>query len=456
LNTGKTEQSTVSETPKACEGRIIVVNEERAAQGAIERLLTPIGFQVDLGLTVDEGLTLLKTASIDLVIVDIGLPEGNGFDALNTFREVNPQIPIVVTMPAANNELASDCLSKGAYECLVLNDSDGLVSTARAAVKLRRFNRENLRMLRVVEEARTSGVPLGHSKAFRDLEAQVHVVSRHMDPVILVGEVGTGKKLIARHLHDLSDQHAELYLSRHSSTVTVEEVEGFFSGVGGYSGGTLFLEDIEELPSRLQMLLTDLIQNHQEHKKHRVVASTHESIPLRVNEGRFHDNLWELLRRNTIEVPPLRARREDITLLATWFLEQAAGTKPHKGLALDALMILEVLPWPGNLRELKQAVEQAWVISNGDTIRREHIVGPGGSVHVNDLSNEMAGDGYLARKLAGVPPTEADVLPFEEEERRILDQALQATDGNVTKAAQLLRIGRATLYRKIHQYGLRD
>ena len=248
-------------------------------------------------------------------------------------------------------------------------------------------------------------------------------------------------------------------MNLHASSTTQKDIDSFLVENEHCVAGTLFLEDIEELSRPLQQHLSELLAKRLvagETAKPcaRLVCASSCFLEEKVEQGSFSEQLLDQLGASRILIPPLRERREDIPPMATWFLEQAQVDRPHMGFSMDAMMLLEILPWPEDLRQLKSAVEHASGLAHGRPIERNDFIGPEGCIDVNTLVGMMVEESVLARKLAGIPPTEADVLPFEKEEKKILDNALQATSGNVTKAAKLLHIGRATMYRKIHQYDL--
>ena len=441
-------------------GRVLLVDPDLGTHTAVDGVLAEMGFELDLACDLEEGLTLLKASLVDCILLGIHGQEESDLRALDTIREAYPMLPIVTMTVDEGLDAVEEYAKHGAFHNLQKPvDKESLVSTLRFAIKSTRVNRESFRLMRSIEEARIAGTPLGHSRDFRRIMEQVDEMAGTNLPVLLIGEIGTGKKVLARAIHDASQEGPATLLNLHASSTTQKDIDSFLVENEHCVAGTLFLEDIEELSRPLQQHLSELLAKRLvagETAKPcaRLVCASSCFLEEKVEQGSFSEQLLDQLGASRILIPPLRERREDIPLMATWFLEQAQVDRPHMGFSMDAMMLLEILPWPENLRQLKSAVEHASGLAHGRPIERNDFIGPEGCIDVNTLVGMMVEESVLARKLAGIPPTEADVLPFEKEEKKILDNALQATSGNVTKAAKLLHIGRATMYRKIHQYDL--
>jgi two-component system response regulator FlrC len=290
----------------------------------------------------------------------------------------------------------------------------------------------------------------------RRLIGSVARVAESDATVLIEGRPGTGKSAVAEMIHRTGRRMAHPMVELAADTATVESLEQHLHDA---DHGILLIEDVEQLAPAVQSRLVRYLKEERGHKPAgigpdaRIVATTSTRLPEAVARGRFREDLYYRLNVFPVQVPSLQERRDDIALLATHFLTEsaAAGGTPHAGFSATAMILLETHPWPGNVAQLRSVIQRAHLLAAGAPIDRVHLMGPATGLEVQPtpevLPTTSPADDDRVR--------EADILPLEIEERRLLARALKATAGNVRRAAELLKIGRATLYRKIQVYDLK-
>ena len=434
---GKQFRPRMDPEPNRPRQRVVVLDSDDAERARLGSVLGSVGFDVDLARSRSEAESLLKSGSDNFLVVRLeGLGPGDlGF--LVERRELDPWLPIVALgSPELCDELGLAQTVTSALPCSVSDTvlEERIIADAACA----RARRHNVRLMRSVAESNDDGVVmLGHSPAFRAHVERLHEAVE--EPLLLVcGEEGSGRATSARYLHAQSTRADRPFLELSART----NPDVLMASIASVEPGTLFLTELEELDAESELRLCAL---RREPQAPSLVFSTQSD--LEALEQGPHAAFIAELRPVVLEVPPLRARREDIAVMATFLLDRQLDVA-HEGFTLDALLVLQSYRWPGNISELDRVVRAALQLADGEAIGRRQLLGPKGPLSV---ATQRLADAE-ADEWGG--PDERDVLPFEQEERHILARALQATDGNVTKAAQLLQIGRATLYRKIHQYDL--
>ncbi len=318
------------------------------------------------------------------------------------------------------------------------------------------------------ETSHSFGEMIGKSEKMQQVFAEIRVAATGDISVLIQGETGTGKELVAKSIHDNSPRKARPFVGVNCAAIPADLIEselfgnepGAFTGAAeqriGYfeqaNPGTLFLDEIGDMPHTLQKKLLRVLEEREFQRLGgestisvdiRVLAATNQDLDNAIREGRFRPDLYYRLAAFPIMVPPLRERREDIPILAHHFLEKFAADakKPMRTISDDALHMLMQHDFPGNVRELKHAIESAVLRETTDLLQRKslppHLIQEGSQTATRD------------------PTDTTDILPLDEVERRAIIQALEATDGNIPDAARALRIGRSTLYRKLEKYNLR-
>ncbi len=453
---------------------ILLVEDERNLARSIRELLTAQGHEVALAFDGGEGLRQAELSAPDLLLLDARLPSLSGPELLRRARAIHPALLAVVFTAYASVEDAVAVMKLGAFEYLQkpldLDRLRVLVDRVEETVRLK----QELAYYRSLDEP----ILIGESSAIRSLREKIEQLSRldgsqGLPTVLISGETGTGKDVVARLLHHRSLRRDEAFLSINCVALPENLVEtelfgyerGAFTGASGAKlglmeaadKGTLFLDEIGDLPLPLQGKLLTAI----EHKTVRrlgsvrdrkvdpwILAATNRPLETSIREGTFRADLYYRLRVVHLELPPLRERSGDILLLANYFL-RIHGTRYGKMgriLAPDALATLQRYPWPGNVRELSHAIEQAVLWSKEETLNPADFAWPG----------------HLAGGAARAPATSHDAirlllqegLSFADVEKRLLRQALVASGQNISQAARQLGMTRDILRYRMEKHGI--
>jgi DNA-binding NtrC family response regulator len=459
------------DTPAAA-GRIIVVDDDDLVLRAVGRVLTRAHYEVSTFRSGDEALTAVERSggAVDLLISDLHMPGMDGFELLGRVRSSWPDLPVMVLSGDASPRSSVEALRRGAYDYLTkpLETYDEVVLAVARAVERRRLVENNRQLQRQIDIAdRFSGI-VGATPAMRELFRLVESVAPTDATVLLLGESGTGKELLARALHDRSPRHAGAFLAINCSALTdtlleselFGHVRGAFSGastsrLGVFeeaSGGTLFLDEIGDVSPATQVRLLRALQEGEikpvgstEIRKVdvRVVAATNRDLPAAVKAGTFRQDLYYRLNVVTLDLPPLRKRREDVPLLLHHFLGRYAA-KYSKGVARISPAALEALQdyaWPGNVRELENVVQRAVVLAAGDEVTLD-VLPP-------DLRPATPRE---APRTFDVPFARAKQDAVDAFERAYVTDALSRTGGSVAEAARLCGLDKSNFRRILRRH----
>jgi DNA-binding NtrC family response regulator len=443
-----------------------VVDDDPMALSLMEGWLRSAGYLVSAFADGESFLASLPS-DVSAVCLDLGLGEGrmSGFDVLHEVRAVADELPVVVLAHGGDSGSAVHAMRSGAYDALLKPlDADRVVLAVNRAVE-RWDMAQSLRLLRN-ELARQGQVDqlVGRSAPILELSRQIRRVVDGEFPVMLLGEPGTGKDLVARTIHHGSHRAGGPFVAMNLSAVpeSLHEAE-LFGQVNGSTrdgrfvqagGGTLFLDEIGDLSALTQASLLRTLQEGAVRPlgdvaapvevDARLVCASQRDLLSEVRAGRFREDLYFKLVVHPVHLPPLRDRREDLPALVSHFLAKYQGdTQRTVGrVQPEALEAMACYDWPGNVRELEDVVHRALLAAQGDEMRADHL-----PPHI--------------RRGGAAAPSETDdliglgsdrVLPMREVERRAIKRALRATNGSVEKAAKLLGMGRATLYRRLAHY----
>ena len=457
--------------------RILVVDDD-----AIERRLMQAIFRHAEGFDVvaaEDGAAAsveIARAVPDAIILDVRLPGESGMDILRRLRVQLPLVPVIMLTGQADVRTAVEAIQLGAYNFLTKPvDNDQLVATVRRAVERNQLISE-LEMLRgKLGETSAFARLLGTSPPMLALAQQIRQVASSGFTVLIMGETGTGKELVARAIHEESGRRAKPLVALDFGAIPENLLEsepfgyekGAFSGADrkkeGYfqlaEGGTLLLDEMGNLPLAVQAKLLRVLQERVVHSLGstqaraldlRFVAATNLSLEAEIKAGRFRQDLYFRLAEFVIKVPALRERREDILGLANWFRGEASLElrRPVTAISDGAADVLSAYPWPGNVRELRNVIRQAVLLSTELTIRAPQIEALLGAVaREAPAPVELAVlPGQSLKEIAGGAAAEA--------ERQAIRHALRVCGGNKTKASQLLKIDYKNLHLKIKRYGL--
>ena len=443
---------------------ILIVDDEANIRSSLKGVLSREGYQVDDAPSVAAARAALREA-YDVVLLDVWFPGENGLELLAEIRDGAPETTVVMMSGHANLETAVEATRLGAYDFLEKPLSlDRLLVVLRNATSARALASENQRL-----RASWATPLVGDSEAMRRLVEQIALAGPSSARVLLAGENGTGKELVARALHEASPRRAQPFVALNCSAIPEELFEselfgherGAFTGAtqsrrGRFeeaNGGTLLLDEVADLSARAQTKLLRALQESEITRVGgsrtirvdvRVVSATNRELPAEVAEGRFREDLYFRLAVIPVHVPALRERREDIPGLVAHFLERLAGETGRRAPAFTAAA-LEALgrhEFRGNVRELKNLVERLVIMNPGARIGAEQVV--------EVLPPMNAGDGARA---AAPPAALADAV--REFERRHIESAVAAEGGNMTRAAARLGLERSHLYKKLRQLGMR-
>ena len=438
--------------------RILIIDSDRRFRESVARRLESQGYVPHGCPTAVEGLAALDEQRWDLVVTEARLNGAAGEGLPARIKALYPDVPVIVVTSHPSVEGAVRCLKAGAEEYFTKKVEAGeLLRAIEQALERSRARREAETLRANLREASPKADLVGRSAAMVRVREQVETVAPTEAAVLITGERGTGKEIVARAIHAGSPRsqmpmavvrcgslpeellEEELFGRERADAEGVTVRKGKFEIA---DGGAIFLDEVSEVGPRLQAELLNVLETKEVFRAGasravrvdvRWIAASNRKLEALVREGRFRPELFYRLNVFTIELPPLRERREDIPLLVDHFLRKHAAlmNRPAPRVAKKAMDLLLAYPWPGNVRELENAVERALLISNGGEIRRSHF----------PFQLERSKD--------------SEGLSLAEVERRHIERIVEQTGWNLSQAARILKIDRTTLYNKLRRYGLR-
>jgi two-component system response regulator PilR (NtrC family) len=448
---------------------ILFVDDETSLRGVMAERLTERGFEVVQAESGERALELLEKFAFDVVITDLRLPGVNGSRVIESARERYPGIVAIVITGFGTVKDAVDAIKRGASDFIAKPfQFDELSHVLHKALEDRRLRSENAYLRSQLEDRYQFGGILGRSRPMQKLFHLLETVARSSSTILITGETGTGKEVVARAIHHNSPRRAHRFVALNCSAIpeTLLEAElfghvrGAFTGaIGARQGrfeqahkGTLFLDEVGTMSTALQMKLLRALQEREFERVGdnqtikvdvRVIAATNSDLARMVAEGTFREDLYYRLHVIPIHLPPLRDRRDDIPVLAQHFLQKFAPGSQMQ-VSQDAMRALMAYQWPGNVRQLENAVERAVALSAG----RQHI-------EMADLPAEIrVTPPATAMPLVDFPEGGMDMPAYlAAVERDLIGRALDRTGGNRNRAAELLRIKRTTLVEKLKRFG---
>ncbi|UCF89517.1 MAG: sigma-54-dependent Fis family transcriptional regulator [bacterium] len=448
--------------------KVLVVDDEPGMRGLLTRVMQKEGYTAAACADGGEALQAFKREDWDLVIADIDMPGMDGIELLKRIRKDHPDVPVLMITAYATVETAVEAMKLGAHDYITKPFAvDELkIVVGKAFERQRLVVQRDLLLSEIRSQYDTEGIK-GVSGRMRDVEDMALSVAPSRATVLIEGESGTGKELVARAIHDNSDRKDRPFVVVNCGALSEGVLEselfgherGAFSGAiasrkGRFEladGGSLFIDEVGELPPQAQVKLLRFLQNHEFERvggsavlksNARIIAATNRDLKSMVKAGTFREDLFYRLNVVHITVPPLRDRREDIEHLARHFLEKycAQMNKKLGELTEEVLMALRTHDWEGNVRELENVMERAVVLCKGN------------SITLRDLPEEVRGDTGAAEEAPVRGQTLTQVL--EAMERQILVRTLAKNRGSQTKTASELGIKRTTLRYKMGKYGL--
>ena len=449
---------------------LLIIEDEAPLREAVAEQLADHGFDVVQASTGEDALERLSEFAFDIVITDLRLPGIDGGQVLETAVELYPDIIGIIVTGYGTVKDAVDAIKKGVRDFITKPfQFEELLHVIDSALEQRRLKSENAYLRSQLEERyRFEGI-LGRSRAMRDLFQLLETVAGTSSTILVTGETGTGKELVARAIHHNSARRAHRFVAINCSAIpeTLLEAEMFGHVRGAYTGavdsrpgrleqahkGTLFLDEIGTMSGALQMKLLRVLQerefervgdSHPIRVDVRVIAATNSDLTKMVSEGRFREDLYYRLNVIPIRLPPLRDRKEDIPLLVQHFLQRLcrdlAPSRPVMTVSQQAMRRLMAFGWPGNVRQLENALERAVALSGGRA-----------QIEAADLPPEVqeAGEARLPAAFE-LPEDGIDFQGYLERiERELIGQALAQSKGNKGQAARLLNLKRTTLVEKL-------
>src|SRR5437764_2171999 len=463
--------------------RLLIVDDEEAARYGMRRALETFGGEIAEAASAETARTLMREREFDLLLLDVNLPGINGLEFLNQIQTESKtnktEAPLVVIITAHGSErLAVQAVKSGAHDYLAkpfeLDDLRLVVKNALETIRLRRENRSLRRRIEI--EASQRGALIGNSDAMQRVRAMIDKVADTDATVLVRGESGTGKELVARELHERSTTRSTGgFVAVNCAALPHELIEselfghekGAFTGAAARrkgkfeqaNGGTLFLDEIGDMSANVQAKLLRALEERRIERLGgdesipvdvRIISATHRALEEEIAEGNFRADLFYRLRVVTIDIAPLRERREDIPLLAAALARQAADRHglPERPLDRDALRKLIEYDWPGNVRELKNVIERAAIMSEGNELNAIELGDqPAAKPLVSAVEGSMNGN-------LSVPYTSDFLDDRREFERRYIARCLEESGGNVTRAASILGMHRQSLQHKLRELGL--
>jgi len=445
---------------------ILVVDDEKNTRDGLRWSLEETGkYEVFSAANAEEALAVLRSRDIHLLITDLKMPGMDGMELLGVIRSELSATEVVILTGHGTVESAVEAIKMGAFDYLIKPINLEELSLLVERVLLQRdLREENVVLHEELEEHHGFANIIGRSAKMQAVFQRVRQVAPTRASVLLVGESGTGKEKIASAIHYNSPRKNNRFIALNCGalTPTLLETELFGHEAGAFTdakkqrvgrfeladGGTLLLDEITETSPEFQVKLLRVLQEQEFERVGgtqtirvdvRVIASTNKDIDVLVKEGKFREDLYYRLNVVKIEIPPLREREEDITLLAQAFLEEFAKQNGKTGMAVTpkAMSALRQYSWPGNVRQLRNVIEGLVVLSTGKVIGLKNLS--------EEIRSAVAPRQVMALQVG---------MTVAEMERRLIQATLEHTDGNRAAAARILGLGRKTLYRKLRDYGV--
>lgn len=449
--------------------RLLIIDDEENMRHMLSSVMTRAGYRVSMAADGSQGIEVLEKEQFDLVLCDLKMPVMDGLGFLRTLRGKGDTTTVIMMSAYATVDTAVEAMKQGAYDFITkpFKNDEILIILEKAEEhdQLLAENRELKERVASYEESLSFSALIGNSKPMRDMIEVAQKVSNYKTTVLITGESGTGKELVAKGIHQHSDRRSQPFICVNCGSIPENLLESEFFGYvkGAFTGadsskkglfeaadgGTLFLDEIGDLPLGLQVKLLRVLQEDEiwavgsrRAKKVdvRVVAATNLDLGEEVGKGNFRKDLFYRLNVVTIDIPPLRDRREDIPLLCDHFLEKYCGKAhiPIKSISPRALGLLVRQGWQGNVRELENVIERAVIFSDKDVILPENLP-------------ESFGSSSKGRRLDDMLGTLSIKKGQKIMEGRFIRRALDITDGNKSKAAKLLEISYPSLLAKIKE-----
>jgi len=456
--------------------RVLIIDDERPVLMTLEALLKRHGYEVDTAPTATQGVKMLKSRSPTLVLLDLRLPDADGLEMLERIKSELPDVQVIILTAHDSLHNAIESIKRGAFHFISKPYApEELLSLVEKALekqfllrKAEELREKTEQLEKRLEIAEARPAPIFNSKPMQEIEELISAMAPSDANVLIVGESGVGKEVIANAIHARSRRAGQAVVKLNCAALPQTMIEGELFGyvkgaftgamhdfpgmIAAANGGTLFLDEISDMPADLQTRFLRVLQEREYRPlgstqtmkaDFRAIASTNRPVPQALAENRLRSDLYYRLNTFQIEVPPLRKRKEDIPPLIAQFVRQFSQQlgKSEPDIASDAFQKLLDYSWPGNVRELQNAIEYAVVLA------RQGMIG------VKELPAEIQLPPALQQTELGAGPR-GGVQTLDDVERNAILQALAECRGNKKKAAELLGIQRPTLYNKMKRYAI--
>lgn len=452
-------------------GTILVIDDEEVMRDILETVLGSEGYRVKLAATGKEGRDIAASEPIDLAIIDVMLPDGSGIDVLDELKKSDPELVAIVITAFASIETGIEAMKRGAFDYVMKPfKNDELRVVVANGMKQRRLVDENRTLKAALIDRQRFDVLVGKSVRMQEVYSLIQQIAPSKSTVLISGESGTGKELVAKAIHNHSPRKSKHFVTVNSGSLPPDllesnlfgHVKGAFTGAVSpkkglfeiADGGSIFLDEIGTVPLETQSKLLRVIQEKEFMRLGgidtirvdvRIIAATNVDLKELVDDGLFREDLYYRLNVINVSLPPLRQRKEDITILAQHFLKKYGDENDRPGLALSADSVQSLLDydWPGNVRELENVIERSVVLANGPIVDRR-------------LIPEHVRSGQSFRLPNVVVPEEGIsfrdvIIGFE---KRLIESSLETSGGVQKRAAQLLGLKPTTLNEMIKRHNI--
>lgn len=448
--------------------KILIIDDDELMRTTLRDILEANGYPVMVASGGRQGVEFFRKEPPSATLLDLRMPGMDGIETMQELKKLDPDVPIIFVTAHAEIPAAVDAIKRGAYDFIVKPPQyDRLMFTLERAIEKLHLTKEIKRLNNAVDTSLES--TLGRSQGMTRIIEQIRQVARSDFSVVLQGETGTGKSLVARTIHDLSERAKRPFVRVDMGVIpeTLVESELFGYERGAFTGaekkkkgvfetaqgGTIFIDEMENMPPYVQSKLLSTVEEKKIYPLGhttplpidiRVIAATNKNIKQSVIEGSFREDLFFRLGEFIITIPPLRERADDIPFLAERFLREASAelNKNVEALSEETMNLLVRYPWPGNIRELKNVIRRAVLLSEGGIIMPEYI-----EFLIED-------DSMVQGTRPLMPLKELSAMVLIDVEKKAIKQALEHSKGNKTRAASILQVDYKTLLTKIKQYNI--
>jgi len=453
--------------------KILIIDDDELVTTSLKRALTQSGYEIDIASSGKAGIEKVEKVNPDMVLLDIFLGDINGMEVLKKILLLNPDLPVVMITGFADVQTAVNAIKMGAIDFILKPiNIDQLELIINKTLKQVALQKEVQRLKLITKEGEITREMFGNSRAIRStLDAVEKIAMSEGTTILIEGESGVGKEMIARYIHSISSRREGPFIAINCGAIPKElaESELFGSEKGAYTGagektrigkfevadgGTILLDEIGELSLELQVKLLRVLQEKKFFRlggtkeisvNVRIIAATNKDLRQAVSEKTFREDLYYRLNVATIYVPPLRDRKEDIPVLAMRFIDEfnKAFNKQIKRISPDAIDMMMNYSWPGNVRELRNTIERAVLLITGDELKPEHL----NFIEKDKTIKSFTDDEYVLK----IPK---QGIKMEQVVRDLIIKTLEITDGNQIQAAKILGISRSKLRYRMEQLNI--